>query len=114
MGWPRFAGAATGALSRAPYMATNRVRGAPKWCGDGTRTIPLGPSVDFSLGPRRTRGGRQHWGLRKRANHPTGAFGGAPYMATSRVRGAPKWGGEVMRAIPLGPLVELPMGSRAA
>ena len=45
-----------------------------------------------------------------------GAFGGAPYYrATSLVRGVPKyvWGGG-MRAQPLGPSVELPMGPRAS
>ena len=74
---------------------------------------------------------RSHWGLRwsslwghetcegcarRGPNHhadaATGAFGGAPYGATERVRGAPKWGGGGMRALPLGPSVELPMVSR--
>ena len=46
------------------------------------------------------------------ANFPTGAFGGAPYVATKRLRGVPKWRGGGMRALPLGPSVELPMGPR--
>ena len=39
-------------------------------------------------------------------------FGGAPYVATNRVRGVPKWGGGAMRTLQLGPSVELPMGPR--
>eukprot|EP00959_Pyramimonas_sp_CCMP1952_P370698 7763851-Pyramimonas_sp.AAC.1 len=35
MGRGRHANAATGAVGGAPYGATNRVRGAPKWGGDG-------------------------------------------------------------------------------
>ena len=62
MGWPRFAGAATGALSRAPYRATNRVMGCAKVV----------------------------W--RRHANHPTGAFGGFQFGATKNARGAPKLG----------------------
>eukprot|EP00959_Pyramimonas_sp_CCMP1952_P280486 5863022-Pyramimonas_sp.AAC.1 len=40
--------------------------------------------------------------------HPTGAFGGAPYGATTRCI---MWGRR-MRTPPLGPSVELPMGPR--
>ena len=46
------------------------------------------------------------------ANPVTGAFGGAPYGATKRVRAVPKWAGGRMRTLPPGPSVELPMGSR--
>ena len=45
-------------------------------------------------------------------NPATGAFGGAPHGATILMRGAPEWGGAAMRTLPLGPSVELPMGSR--
>eukprot|EP00959_Pyramimonas_sp_CCMP1952_P458654 9476972-Pyramimonas_sp.AAC.1 len=51
------------------------------------------------------------------ANATTGTFGGAPYGATKRVRGVPKWGVEPhapqKRTQPLGPSVELPMGPRS-
>eukprot|EP00959_Pyramimonas_sp_CCMP1952_P123889 2590057-Pyramimonas_sp.AAC.2 len=49
-------------------------------------------------------GGDQH------ANPAVWAFGGAPYGATNRVRGVPTWAGNRMRALPLGPSVEPPMG----
>eukprot|EP00959_Pyramimonas_sp_CCMP1952_P412691 8647909-Pyramimonas_sp.AAC.1 len=35
------------------------------------------------------------------------------YGATQRVRDVPKWGGDAMRALPLGPSVELPTGPRS-
>eukprot|EP00959_Pyramimonas_sp_CCMP1952_P083249 1739897-Pyramimonas_sp.AAC.1 len=41
------------------------------------------------------------------ANAAAGAFGGAPYGATKRCTG--QWQG--IRALPLGPSVELPMGA---
>ena len=90
------------------------------------------------MGPRTVRGvcrngavapcELSHWGLRwsslwghetcegcaemgrwRHANFPTGAFGGAPYGATKRVRGVPKWGEAAMRTLPLGLSVELPL-----
>ena len=70
--------------------------------------------------------GRQHWGLRWSSlwGHETcegwakvgvvtyaipasGALGGAPYEATKRMRGGPKWAWSPMRFLPLGPSVEL-------
>eukprot|EP00959_Pyramimonas_sp_CCMP1952_P471767 9498944-Pyramimonas_sp.AAC.1 len=36
-------------------------------------------------------------GRGRHANFATGAFGGAPYGGTKRVRGAPKCGGAAMR-----------------
>ena len=48
----RHAGPGTGALGGAPYGATQRVRGVPKWRGGGTRALPLGPSVELPMGPR--------------------------------------------------------------
>ena len=78
----RHARSATGAFGGAPYGATKRVRGVPKWMGG------------------------------RHARFATGDFGGAPYGATKRVRGVPEWGGYAMRAAPLGPEVELPMGPR--
>eukprot|EP00959_Pyramimonas_sp_CCMP1952_P340162 7124513-Pyramimonas_sp.AAC.1 len=48
----------------------------------------------------------------RHAGPGTGAFGGAQYGATKRVRGVPKWRGGGMRALALGPSVELPMGPR--
>eukprot|EP00959_Pyramimonas_sp_CCMP1952_P023923 501437-Pyramimonas_sp.AAC.1 len=44
------------------------------------------------------------------ANPATGAFSGAPYRATNRVRGVPIWEWCRMRTLPLGPSAELPMG----
>ena len=115
MGGGTHANPATGTLGGAPYGATNRVRGVPKWGSMG--------GADACEHP--------HWGLRwsslwghepsewcakmgrsPHANPATGAFGGAPYGATNRVRGAPKWGGAAMRTLPLGPSVEPPMGPR--
>ena len=73
----------TGAFGGAPYGATNRVRGVPKW---------------------------QCWVEETHVGPPTGAFGGAPYGATERVRGEPKRVGNRMWTLPLGPSVELPRG----
>ena len=75
---------ATGAFGGAPYGATKRVRGAPKWA----------------------------WG--RHANAATGAFGGDPYGATILVRGVPKWPEAAMRTLPLAPSVALPMGPRSS
>eukprot|EP00959_Pyramimonas_sp_CCMP1952_P405400 8496655-Pyramimonas_sp.AAC.1 len=50
--------------------------------------------------------------LRCHADAPVGAFGRAPYGATDRVRGAPKWSGGAMRTLPLRASVELPAGPR--
>ena len=107
------ANTATGAFGGDPYGATNRVRGVPKWG-------PLG-GVDAC--------NRGHWSLRwsslwghepcegcakigggTHADPPPGAFGGAPYGATHRVRCVPEWARSPMRTLPLGPLVELPRG----
>eukprot|EP00959_Pyramimonas_sp_CCMP1952_P258634 5406526-Pyramimonas_sp.AAC.1 len=41
---------------RAPYGATKRVRGVPKWRGGGMRTMPLRPSVELPMGPRNVSG----------------------------------------------------------
>ena len=76
------ANAATEAFGGAPYGATKRVRGVPKYV------------------------------VKRHANAASWAFGRAPYGATKRVRGVPKCGGYAMRAAPLGPYVELPMGPR--
>ena len=69
----------------------------------------------------------RHWGLRwsslwghetlswageTHASAASGALGGAPYGATNRLRGVPKWGVAHMRAVPLGPYVELPIVPR--
>eukprot|EP00959_Pyramimonas_sp_CCMP1952_P168900 3528483-Pyramimonas_sp.AAC.1 len=45
----------------------------------------------------------------RHANVATGTFGGVPYGATKR---GTEWGGR-MRTPPLGPSVELPVGSRS-
>ena len=112
-GWTHV-NAATGAFGGAPYGATNRVRGVPKWVA------------------------------RTHVDSATGAFGGAPYGATNRVMGcadmggadacghrhwglrwSSQWGHEtcegcagmgrvIMRTLPEGPSVELPMGPRNA
>ena len=107
----RHANFATEAFGGAPYWATKRVRGAPTWGGAVMRTLPLGLSVELPTGPD-PREGCAEMGRGRHADPATGAFGGAPYWATNRVRGAPKWGGAAMRALPLGPSVELPMGPR--
>eukprot|EP00959_Pyramimonas_sp_CCMP1952_P164263 3434044-Pyramimonas_sp.AAC.1 len=45
-------------------------------------------------------------------NVATGAFGGAPYVATKRARRSHNgWGGR-MKTLPLWPSVEFPMGPR--
>ena len=80
--WGTHAGDHTGPFGGAPYGITKRVGGVPQWA----------------------RG--------RHANPGTGAIGGAPDGATKRVRGVPKGGGGAMRVPPLGPSVELPMGSR--
>eukprot|EP00959_Pyramimonas_sp_CCMP1952_P338446 7087839-Pyramimonas_sp.AAC.1 len=41
------------------------------------------------------------------------SFDGLPYGATNRVRGVPKWTGNRMRTLPVGPSVELPTGPRS-
>eukprot|EP00959_Pyramimonas_sp_CCMP1952_P027528 578437-Pyramimonas_sp.AAC.1 len=41
----------------------------------------------------------------------TRAVGGAPHVATKRVRGVPTWAWSVMRPRPLGPSVEPPYGA---
>ena len=66
------------------------------------RTLKMGPSTQecVKMGPS------------MHAGPATGAFGGAPYGGTKRVRGVPKWTRVRMRALPLGPLVELPLGPR--
>eukprot|EP00959_Pyramimonas_sp_CCMP1952_P170695 3567023-Pyramimonas_sp.AAC.1 len=46
------------------------------------------------------------------AGAATGAVDGAPYGPTKRVRGAPNWRWNSMRALPLRPSVELLMGPR--
>ena len=76
MGVVPHAGPATEAFGEAPYGATKRVRGAPKW------------------------------GVELHADPASVAFGGAPYWATNRVRGAPKWKWNCMRTLPLGPSVD--------
>ena len=67
-----------------------------------------------SLWGHETCEGCAEMGRRCHANFPIGALGGAPFGATKRVRGVPKWGGGAMRTFPLGPSVELPMGPRSA
>ena len=102
MGRGRHANPATGAFGGAPCGATILVRGVPKWGGAAMRTLPLRPSVEFPLGHKRVRDVPKNV-VGKHAGPGTGAFGGAPYGATKRVRGVPKWGGGVMRTFPLGP-----------
>ena len=67
-----------------------------------------------SLGGTKRVRGLPKWRRRCHANPATGAFGGAPYGATIRVKGALKWGWNRVRTLPLGPSVELPMGPRSA
>ena len=130
----RHADPPTGAFGGAPYGATSdaphgNICSGRRECA--TRTLPLGPSVELLMGPRNAAlgGGTAceppHWGLRRsslwgheplpwvgetHARAATGAFGGAPYGATKR---CPGWGNR-MRAVPLGPSVELPMGLQNA
>ena len=65
-----------------------------------------------SLWGHKPREGCAKMGRWRHADPPAGAFGGAPYGATNRVRGVPKLGGGAMRTLPLGPSVVLPMGPR--
>eukprot|EP00959_Pyramimonas_sp_CCMP1952_P132184 2763953-Pyramimonas_sp.AAC.1 len=47
------------------------------------------------------------------AGPATGAFGGVPYGATKRMSGVPKWAGIRMRTLPVERSMELPMGPRS-
>ena len=132
MGRWRHADPPAGAFGGAPYGATRRVRGAPKWgslrgagaCEHGRWGLRWSSlwghdpcegcpqMVSMTSGNSCERG---PWGLRwsslwghkpcegcakmgvygwrsPHADPPPGAFGGAPYGATNRVRGVPKWG----------------------
>eukprot|EP00959_Pyramimonas_sp_CCMP1952_P447566 9371557-Pyramimonas_sp.AAC.1 len=51
---------------------------------------PLEPSVELHVGPRNV-WGVSNWVALTHASAATGAFGGAPFGATDRVRGVPKW-----------------------
>ena len=64
-----------------------------------------------SLWGHETCEGCAEMGRWRHANFPTGAFGGAPYGATKRVRGLPKWARVHMRTLPREPSAELPVGS---
>ena len=73
MGRVRHADCATGTLGGAPYEATKRLRGVPKWAGGRMRTMPLGLSVEPPMRPRSSWGCRNclghacergHWDLR--------------------------------------------------
>ena len=95
------------------YGATNRVRGVPKSGGHSMRTLPLGPSVEIPMGPRTVRRvcrngagtacGPSSWGLRL-----------SSLWDQEPCEGAPKGGGHRMRALPMGPSLELPLGPRGA
>eukprot|EP00959_Pyramimonas_sp_CCMP1952_P349773 7328751-Pyramimonas_sp.AAC.1 len=94
MGRQRHAGCASGAFGGAPYGATKHVRGLPKWGGGAMRAVPLWSSLwghEVCAGCAKMR-------RRRHAGCATGAFDGAPYGATKRVRGLPKWGGGAMWA----------------
>eukprot|EP00959_Pyramimonas_sp_CCMP1952_P128675 2691164-Pyramimonas_sp.AAC.1 len=62
-------------------------------------------------GPRETLEGCAKIEVELHAVPATGAFGGAPYTATKRVRGAPKYGWNCMRTLPLGPSAEHHIGA---
>ena len=106
---------ATGAFGGARYGATNLVRGVPKLGAYRMRPMPRGPSVELPMRPQnavlgvRDACGHTHWDLRwsslwghetcegcsdmeveLHADPAPGAFGGAPYGATNRVRGVLK------------------------
>ena len=102
-GGPR-ANSATGVFSGAPYRATKRGKGALKWAGGRVRKLRLCSSMGLPMGPRSARGVRCSYGATTRerctgigggprASSATEAFGGAPYGATKRARGALKWAG---------------------
>ena len=65
-----------------------------------------------SLWGHETCEGVPKWVRWAHANAAIWAFGGAPYGATKRVRGVPKGAGGRMRALQLGPSLEIPMGPR--
>eukprot|EP00959_Pyramimonas_sp_CCMP1952_P289388 6052735-Pyramimonas_sp.AAC.1 len=46
--------------------------------------------------------------------HPLGPLVALQMRAKKRVTCVPKWSGAAMRTLPLGPLVELPIGPRSA
>ena len=103
--------------------------------GDACELRHLGPSVELPLGPRNAvlgggdACGLRHWDIRwsslwghealcwmgkRHVDTAAGALGGAPYGATKRVKGVPELARARMRALPLGPSVELRMGARSA
>eukprot|EP00959_Pyramimonas_sp_CCMP1952_P353003 7395471-Pyramimonas_sp.AAC.1 len=75
----------TEAFGGTPYGATNRMRGGPKWRWNRRRALPLGPSVEPLCGHEPYEGWTK-MAVEPHANFATGAFGGAPYGATNRVR----------------------------
>eukprot|EP00959_Pyramimonas_sp_CCMP1952_P162607 3399628-Pyramimonas_sp.AAC.1 len=93
------------------------------------RAVPLGPSVEFPMGPRSaviSRGnagnnGCVGWWL-THAGGASGTFGGFPYGATKSLycvdetqgAGVVLGCGGRVRAVPPGPSVELPMEPRSA
>eukprot|EP00959_Pyramimonas_sp_CCMP1952_P292244 6111956-Pyramimonas_sp.AAC.3 len=87
---------------------TTRARSVPTWAGNSIRTLPLGPSVELPVGHEACEGCAEMGG-ETHANPVTGAFGGAHYGATKRVKDVPTWAGNSMRTLPLGPSVELPI-----
>eukprot|EP00959_Pyramimonas_sp_CCMP1952_P047721 996189-Pyramimonas_sp.AAC.1 len=97
------ADAATGAFGGTSHAPGNAVLAWRR----RIRTVPLGPSVDFPMGPSKAALACK---IETHANGATEAFGGAPSGATKRSTG---WGRR-MRTLPLGPSVELPMGPRSA
>ena len=99
-------------------------------CGDTMRTLPLGSSVELPIGIGKCvrgvqkRKGRGHPCFRSAgppATFATGALCGAPYgdwkvcegCAETKREGPPllQECGDPMRTLPLGPSVELPVGT---
>eukprot|EP00959_Pyramimonas_sp_CCMP1952_P090042 1884949-Pyramimonas_sp.AAC.1 len=87
MGAELHANPAAGAFGGAPYVATNRVRGAPQWGRNCMRTVPVRHAADIRMGPRTMKraGGRAEMMVEPQANSAVVAFGGAPYGAVVRV-----------------------------
>ena len=107
------ANCATGTFGGAPSGATKRVRCVPKWVARTYANCATGTFGGAPSGATKRVRGVPKWARSRMQSRPLGpswAFGGVPYGATKRCPGL----GKRMRAPPLGPSVELPMGPRNA
>ena len=103
MGPSMHAGPAIGAFGGAPYGATKRVRGVPTCVARTLANCATGALRWGSLWGHETCEGCAEMGAGNHVDPATVALGGAPYGATKRVRGAPKWGRVIMWTLPRWP-----------